>query len=86
MTVRCYLANHQDCQVGGVELFSEGEGGGENQDGSCHNPNDNSTQPQPQHCSWVGHENDFANPTTHHTNFSGTSRRARELKFGTDTH
>ena len=25
-------------------------------------------------------------PTTHHTNFSGTSRRARELKFGTDTH
>ena len=24
--------------------------------------------------------------TTHHTNFSGTSRRARELKFGTDTH
>ena len=25
-------------------------------------------------------------PTHHHTNFSGTSRRARELKFGTDTH
>ena len=25
-------------------------------------------------------------PTTHHTNISGTSRRARELKFGTDTH
>ena len=26
-------------------------------------------------------------PTTHHhRNFSGTSRRARELKFGTDTH
>ena len=25
-------------------------------------------------------------PPTHHTNFSGTSRRARELKFGTDTH
>ena len=22
----------------------------------------------------------------HHRNFSGTSRRARELKFGTDTH
>ena len=25
---------------------------------SCHNPNVNTTQPQ--HCSWVGHENDFA--------------------------
>ena len=32
----------------------------------CHNPNDNTTQPQPQHCSWVGHENDYANPTTTH--------------------
>ena len=28
----------------------------------CHNPNDNTTQPQ--HCSWVGHKNDCANPTT----------------------
>ena len=28
---------------------------------SCHNPNVNTTQPY--HCSWVGHENDFANPT-----------------------
>ena len=42
---------------------------------SCHNPNDNATQPQPQHYGWVGHEN-----------FSATSRPARELKFGTDTH
>ena len=25
-------------------------------------------------------------PPTTHRNFSGTSRRARELKFGTDTH
>ena len=25
-------------------------------------------------------------PPPTHTNFSGTSRRARELKFGTDTH
>ena len=44
---------------------------------------------QPQHSCWVGHENDFANPTLPtppHRNFSGTSRRARELKFGTDTH
>ena len=29
----------------------------------CHNPND--TTKQPQHCSWAGHENDSANPTTH---------------------
>ena len=27
----------------------------------CHNPNENTTQPQ--HRSWVGHENDFAHPT-----------------------
>ena len=25
-------------------------------------------------------------PPTHHRNFSGTSRRVRDLKFGTDTH
>ena len=30
----------------------------------CHNPNDNTTQPQ--HCSWVEHENDFAHHPTHH--------------------
>ena len=30
----------------------------------CHNPNDNTTQPQPC-CSWVGHENDFAHPPHH---------------------
>ena len=29
---------------------------------NCHNPNNNTTQPQ--HRSWVGHENDFAHPTT----------------------
>ena len=28
----------------------------------CHNPDNNTTQPQ--HCSWVGHENGCANPTT----------------------
>ena len=54
----------------------------------CQNPNLTSTQ----HNGWVSHENDFANPTPpshpppHHRNFSGTSKRARELKFGTDTH
>ena len=31
---------------------------------NCHNPNNNATQPQPQHYSWVGHENDFANHPT----------------------
>ena len=29
--------------------------------GNCHNPNENTTQPQ--HCSWVWHENDCVNPT-----------------------
>ena len=29
---------------------------------NCHHPNDNTTQSQ--HCSWAGHENDCANPTT----------------------
>ena len=29
---------------------------------SISQPNDNTTQPQ--HFSWVGHENDFTNPTT----------------------
>ena len=38
-----------------------------------HNPNNNTTQPNnsnntthPEHCSWVVHENDFANPTQPH--------------------
>ena len=31
---------------------------------NCHNPNDNTTQPQDY--SWVGHENDCAHPTPHH--------------------
>ena len=30
----------------------------------CHNPNPNDNTAQPQHCSWVRHENDCANPTT----------------------
>ena len=30
---------------------------------NCHNLNDNATQPQSQHCSWVGYKYDCANPT-----------------------
>ena len=39
-----------------------------------HNPNDNTAQPatQPQHNSWVGPENDFANPNPPPT---GTKQR-----------
>ena len=39
----------------------------------CPNPNDNTAQPttQPQHCSLVGHENDFANPTPPTTETQG---------------
>ena len=48
----------------------------------CHNPHDNTTQPQ--HRSWVGHENDFANPTpphpTHHRN-STLALRSLRLTF-----
>ena len=50
-------------------------------------------QPQPNLNTTVGFDTKMTlqtppHPTTppHHRNFSGTSRRPRELKFGTDTH
>ena len=47
------------------------------------------SKPQPNLNTTVGFDRKMTlqtPPTHHHTNFSGTSRRARELKFGTDTH
>ena len=50
----------------------------------------NSTQPKKKQLRWVRHSTHLepTPPTPHHPtpNFSGTSRPARELKFGTDTH
>ena len=46
----------------------------------CQNPNLTSTQRLGLTWKWL------CKPHPTHTDFSGTSRRARELKFGTDTH
>ena len=63
----CFLENNCKVQQNAKEVYLFARFTCLNEPYFCHNPNNNTAQPvtQPQHCSWVGHENDCAqHPTT----------------------
>ena len=66
LTVSLNTPDKEYTQIIAKKTFFEDQLSG-SKEVNTHNPNDNITLPQ--HCSWVGHEYDCANPTTppHHS-------------------